>query len=91
MLLLLIGFAFEDLRGIARRRTTSTAEEIEILVDGMNCGGCIKKLERIVSSADGVEEVKAALEPGRVTVRGSIGHAALCDAIVSAGFVPKSD
>ncbi len=81
-------FAAQDLRlWIASKRAVpSAAQVLEIRVDGMSCGGCVKKLTGRLQDADGVESVEVTLEPGLAVVRGGISPEAAGAVIEEAGF-----
>ncbi len=83
-------FASDDLRLWIASKTGSApgAAVLEIRVDGMNCGGCVKKLTGRLQDAEGVDSVEVTLEPGLAVVRGGISAAAAREVIVEAGFRP---
>lgn len=49
--------------------TSQFVTEMDFLVPGMHCGGCMKKIERGLGRFEGVEEVRANLSTRRVHVR----------------------
>ena len=59
---------------------------IEVPVQGMTCGGCVRKLTGTLSTLPGVAEVDVQLDPGLVRVQGTIDEQELREAIDSAGF-----
>ncbi len=64
-------------------------ERIEIRVDGMTCGGCVKSIQNALTNRDGVSSAAADLESATVSVEfdaGVIQKAAIEQAIVDAGF-----
>ena len=64
-------------------------EKIELNVTGMTCGGCVKSVQKALTSHDGVSNATADLESGLVTIDfdpSQIQAAALKKAIVDAGF-----
>ncbi len=88
-LLALLGFfALEDLRRLrSRRASRSTPEPVhELAVEGMVCEGCVRKVERALSSTDGVTGATVTLDPGRAVVRGDIDDQRLREAIAAAGY-----
>jgi uncharacterized membrane protein YraQ (UPF0718 family)/copper chaperone CopZ len=81
-------FAMDDLKVwvLSRRTASSSAQVLEIRVDGMTCGGCVKKLTGQLQDADGVETVEVSLDPGMAIVRGAISAAEARAVIKAAGF-----
>jgi copper chaperone len=64
-------------------------ERVEIRVEGMTCGGCVKSIENALTSRDGVDSATADLDSGTVIVSfdsSKIQKPALEQAIVDAGF-----
>lgn len=62
---------------------------LELKVDGMTCGSCVKAATRALSAVPGVEAVDVQLERGAATVRGEAieGQAgALLAALRAAGY-----
>lgn len=45
-------------------------QAVELKVDGMTCGSCVKSAGRALSTVPGVENVDVRLETGTATVRG---------------------
>jgi copper chaperone len=58
-------------------------EEVELKVDGMTCGSCVKSASRALSAVPGVESVDVRLADGAATVRGD-GVAAQVPAMLAA-------
>lgn len=69
--------------------TPHAKDRIELQVEGLTCDGCVRKLERALSEADGVTEVHVGREPGRAVVRGSIERDVVAGLIRDAGFEPS--
>ncbi len=46
-------------------------KELEMKVDGMSCGGCEKRIEKVVKDISGVDKVEADYKKGTVKVKGS--------------------
>jgi uncharacterized membrane protein YraQ (UPF0718 family)/copper chaperone CopZ len=87
LLLLLARFAVQDIWERVRPGISDDAELIlEVSVDGLTCGGCVRTLTGRLSVLPGVDEVEVQLEPGLARVQGSIAEEALREAINSAGF-----
>ncbi|MFO1236433.1 MAG: heavy metal-associated domain-containing protein [Alphaproteobacteria bacterium] len=63
--------------------------EIVIPVAGMDCGGCVKAVEKAVGHLPGVSSVKADLAAANATVvydDGIVTPAAIAETITRAGF-----
>ncbi|BCW89234.1 Copper chaperone CopZ [Alphaproteobacteria bacterium SO-S41] len=63
--------------------------ELVIPVAGMDCGGCVKAVERAVGHLPGVTSVKADLAANNATVvydDGVVTPAAIAETITRAGF-----
>lgn len=88
---LLAVFAFEDLRALFRSKPPAKPEAaVSLAVEGLTCGGCVRKLEGALGSLEGVEAVSVARDEGTArgtaTVQGPIEAGALRSAIAGAGF-----
>ncbi len=62
---------------------------IELKVDGMTCGGCVKSIQTALNGKDGISEATADLDSATVKVEfdeNVIQEAAIRDAIEAAGF-----
>ncbi len=85
-------FAFQDAeswldrRRSARMSETSSTPRIELGVEGMTCGGCSSRLERLLNKAEGVEGATVDLEAKRATVLGSITEQQVREIVENAGF-----
>ena len=68
-------------------------KEIEINVKGMVCGGCEKRVRNAVSSIEGVENVIANHETGKVDIayKDNIDVQAVKDKIEDIGFEVVED
>lgn len=67
-------------------------ENIELKVEGMHCGGCSGRLNRVLNSLDGVENAEANFETGIVNVaynRNQISLDTIKESIADAGFSLK--
>jgi uncharacterized membrane protein YraQ (UPF0718 family)/copper chaperone CopZ len=62
---------------------------VEYQVEGMSCGGCVRKLESALTGVDGVDRVQVSLEAGRAQVVGIVSQAVVLEAIKAAGFQGK--
>jgi copper chaperone len=64
-------------------------EAVELKVDGMTCGSCVKSASRALSAVPGVESVDVRLADGAATVRGNDVAAqvqAMLAALAAAGY-----
>ncbi len=87
LLVVLAAFAIDDLRLRVRRGISATSDHVlEVPVQGLTCGGCVRKLTGQLSSLPGVNQVDVQRDPGLARVEGSIDEAALRAAIDGAGF-----
>ena len=85
----LLKFAASDARlAFASRMAPSIPADrvFEVRVEGMTCGGCVKKLTGRLQDAAGVDSVEVTLEPGLAVVGGSISVPAVHAVIEDAGF-----
>ena len=55
-------------------------------VEGMSCAACVAHVEKAVRSVDGVEDVTVNLLTNSMTVEGTVGEAAICEAVHKAGY-----
>ena len=64
-------------------------DSIELKVEGMTCGGCVKSIQNALNAHDGVGSASADLDSKLVTVEfdpGVIQRAGIVRAIEDAGF-----
>jgi copper chaperone len=64
-------------------------EKVELKVEGMTCGGCVKSIQNALNGRNGVDNAVADLEAGTVAIEFDgkvIQKSALEQAIVDAGF-----
>ncbi len=61
-------------------------DTIELGVDGMTCGACVRHVEAALRPLDGVETVQVDLQAGRVRVAGDVAPKTLIDALERAGY-----
>lgn len=64
-------------------------DKVEIKVEGMTCGGCVKSIQNALTGRNGVDNATADLDAGTVTIEFDgkrIQRSALEQAIVDAGF-----
>lgn len=96
LILMVAVFAAQDLMGRWarwRQRMTepSRAPEQRLPVEGMTCGGCASRLERVLRAVDGVESVTISLEGKSAALQGTASRAAIIATIEGAGFeVPSA-
>ncbi len=83
-------FAYEDAAHWVRSNLVKAPADArhEVDVQGMTCGGCAKRLDKVLRSVDGVTAVQVDHEAGQATVFGSVSDADVRAAIVGAGFEP---
>jgi uncharacterized protein len=87
---LFVYFAFDDLRGVWRRRAAPVGPAVVTLeLEGLTCNNCVRKLERALRDADGVTSAMVTLEPGRATVKGFAQPADLEAVVRAAGYAVK--
>jgi copper chaperone len=71
------------------REEESEMERVELSVEGMTCGGCVKSIQNALHARAGVANATADLAAKRVTIEydpAVIQRAALVAAIEDAGF-----
>jgi len=64
-------------------------EQVQLKVEGMTCGGCVKSIQNALGSRDGVSKAEANLEAKLVTIDfdpAVIQRPGLVEAIEDAGF-----
>jgi copper chaperone CopZ len=85
---MLAWFAASDLRALlSRRRAKSAVDAVELAVEGMTCGGCASRLERLLLATEGVQSASVSIEEHRAVVVG-IPAKKVAEVIHSAGFTP---
>lgn len=83
---MLAWFALEDLRGfLSRRRAKTSTAAVDIAVEGMTCGGCASRLERLLLATEGVESASVSIDDNRAVVVG-IPVEKVTEVIQNAGF-----
>ncbi|HJN77140.1 MAG TPA: permease [Myxococcota bacterium] len=80
---MLCWFAVGDLR---RKLTSPGAKALEIGVEGMTCGGCARRLERVLNNTDGVDGATVSIETNTAHVEGEVDESVVRAAIAAAGF-----
>jgi copper chaperone CopZ len=83
LLTLLLGFATDDLRRRLRGPVDAT---VELPVEGLTCGGCVRRLEGVLGGVDGITAVEVQLTPGRARITGTASASTVRAAIEGAGF-----
>ena len=87
---MLLWFAIEDLRAfLSRRQALASSTSVNIKVEGMTCGGCASRLERLLLATDGVESASVSIEDKRAVVVG-LSAAEVTEVIHKAGFQAAS-
>ncbi len=64
-------------------------ETVDLKIEGMTCGGCVKSVTRVLSGVAGVASAEVSLEEGRAQVSfdpARTGVAAMKQAVERAGF-----
>jgi uncharacterized membrane protein YraQ (UPF0718 family)/copper chaperone CopZ len=85
---LLAVFAGEELRALFAAKPAADAG-LKLSVEGLTCGGCVRKLEGALGALEGVEAVtvdRGEDSSGTATVQGQVDPAALQNAVRGAGF-----
>jgi copper chaperone len=59
---------------------------IQLKLDGLHCGNCVKSVEKALREVAGVENVTVTLAPQFATVEGSASAEALISAVDEMGF-----
>ncbi len=86
---MLVTFAVADARRWIRQRTASSPSATMIIgVEGMTCGGCVRKLEAALGEIDNLDFVAVQLEPGEVRASGQIDRDQILGAIRACGYRP---
>lgn len=88
LLALVLYFALDDTRRWWRGRSVAPAPatSLTVPVEGMTCNGCVQSLENALRRADGIDSAEARLDPGEVTVHGTIPETRVRELVVAAGF-----
>jgi uncharacterized protein len=94
-ILMLVGFAWfavEEVQAAWTRHKAkrAAAEARELAIEGMTCGGCAARLQRVVNAQDGVEAATVSFETGLLVVSGEIALPQLHEAVENAGFAVAS-
>ena len=64
------------------------SEGWKVSVEGMTCGGCSSRLERVLNAHDEINHAQVDLDSASAQVDGSIASATLEQVIIGAGFEP---
>jgi uncharacterized membrane protein YraQ (UPF0718 family)/copper chaperone CopZ len=73
LLAMMLYFVVSDARQWWRARSASSAAATHILgIDGMTCGGCVRKVESALSELPDIESVTVQLEPGQAQITGRV-------------------
>jgi len=59
---------------------------IDLQVEGMTCGGCVKSVEKAVLRADPQAAVKIDLQSGKVSIQSAVSPSLFSAAIEAAGY-----
>ena len=64
---------------------------IDLVVEGMNCGGCVKKITEHFMDSELIEKVDVSLEENFVKIVGSDDLSNICrNDLIELGFIVKS-
>ena len=86
---LVAAFAFQDARARLRRVDAPAEADLEVMVEGMTCNGCARKVQAALEAEAGVSGVEVVLDPGLVRVTGTIGDEAVRAVVRKAGYTPR--
>jgi len=86
--LVFVAFAVEDLQAKFRRGNASVNSGWNVSVQGMTCGGCSSRLERVLNANDEINSAHVDLEGAQARIDGMISSESLAQVIVAAGFEP---
>jgi uncharacterized protein len=89
--LLLLGFAWfavEEVQAAwTRHKAKQAADQArELAIEGMTCGGCAARLQRVVNAQEGVEAATVSFDTGLLVVSGEIALPQLREVVANAGF-----
>jgi hypothetical protein len=84
--LVFLAYAVESLRARFGSKGEVMAAGWTVSVEGMTCGGCSSRLERVLNSQAEISGASVDLEGASASVQGSVSAEALVAAIVGAGF-----
>ncbi len=68
------------------RKAAATGASYELEVEGMTCGGCVRKVEGALRETPGVVAAFVEREPGRAVVEGTAAPEMLVEAVRRVGF-----
>ncbi|MCP4809714.1 MAG: hypothetical protein GY884_30620 [Proteobacteria bacterium] len=84
----LVWFAIEDARRFVNTLGTPSTSSITVGVEGMTCGGCSGRLEKVLNKLEGVDKAVVHLADKKAVVEGAATEADVRKAIEMAGFDP---
>jgi copper chaperone CopZ len=64
----------------------NSARSIELLIEGMHCGGCVTRLTAMLKKVPGVQVENVAVGSARVLAGAGVTTEALAQAVAKAGF-----
>ena len=88
LILVFLFFALESLRTRFLDGGQAVSAGWNVSVDGMTCGGCSSRLERVLNAHDQINSAHVDLDAASAKVDGSISAATLEQLIINAGFEP---
>lgn len=72
---------------------TATIKTIELKIEGMDCGSCVRDIEKAVRALPGIEDIKVSLSDNNAVVMidpAKVSLEAIVEAVEDAGFdVPR--
>lgn len=88
LVLLIAWFAIEEVQLMISRQkaASSTGSVLLVGVDGMTCGGCSGRLERLLNGEEGVEAATVSLDDKLATITGSVSRERVVEIVTNAGF-----
>ena len=84
--LMMLWFAVDELKSKFAGRANAGLDDIVLGVQGMTCGGCSSRLERLLQNEEGVQSVVVDLDAARATVAGNVSEERVRTVIEQAGF-----
>ena len=88
LVLVFLVFALEAIQSRIKQGGQTVSAGWTLSVEGMTCGGCSSRLERVLNAHDEINSAHVDLSAERASVDGSISAEVLAQLIVSAGFEP---
>lgn len=77
-------------RGVKAMLSKPSEQTLTLQVTGVTCGGCVRKIERVVGANDQVTSVLVSRDPDVVRIEGTLTKSEACALLQGAGFGIKS-